>query len=74
MREPERVTESPPADPLHLGRPGMPCPDRSHCAVPLPVCSIESREILGETEALTRQGAGVCVGRPTPPTDVHIRV
>lgn len=30
----------------------------------LPVCSIGSDEILGETAALTRQGRGVCVGRP----------
>ncbi|NJD37967.1 MAG: AMP-binding protein [Geobacter sp.] len=30
----------------------------------LPVCSIGSREILGETRAMTDQGAGVCVGRP----------
>lgn len=28
----------------------------------LPVASIESREILGETAALCRQGAGTCVG------------
>jgi len=30
----------------------------------LPVCSIGSAEILGETRALTEQGRGVCVGRP----------
>jgi acyl-CoA synthetase (AMP-forming)/AMP-acid ligase II len=30
----------------------------------LPVCSIGSREVLGETRAMTDQGAGVCVGRP----------
>jgi acyl-CoA synthetase (AMP-forming)/AMP-acid ligase II len=30
----------------------------------LPVCSIGSAEILGETRALTEQGQGVCVGRP----------
>jgi olefin beta-lactone synthetase len=32
----------------------------------LPVCSIGSREILGETCRLTDQGRGVCVGRPVP--------
>jgi len=30
----------------------------------LPVCSIGSREILGETGRLTGAGRGVCVGRP----------
>ena len=30
----------------------------------LPVCSIGSDEILGETRHATDQGAGVCVGRP----------
>ncbi len=30
----------------------------------LPVCSIGSREILGETAALTGEGHGVCVGYP----------
>ena len=32
----------------------------------LPVCSIGSKEILAETAARTREGAGVCVGRPVP--------
>ncbi len=30
----------------------------------LPVASIESREILGETSALTAIGRGICVGKP----------
>ena len=30
----------------------------------LPVCSIGSREILGETGAMTAEGRGVCIGRP----------
>ena len=30
----------------------------------LPVCSIGSSEILGETRVITGQGGGVCVGRP----------
>lgn len=30
----------------------------------LPVCSIGSREILAETQFLTDQGKGVCVGKP----------
>jgi acyl-CoA synthetase (AMP-forming)/AMP-acid ligase II len=32
----------------------------------LPVCSIGSAEILGETAAKTAEGAGTCVGRPVP--------
>jgi acyl-coenzyme A synthetase/AMP-(fatty) acid ligase len=38
----------------------------------LPVCSIGSREILGETAAATRQGAGVCVGQPVGDAKVRI--
>jgi olefin beta-lactone synthetase len=32
----------------------------------LPVCSIGSKEILGETAVRTQQGAGICVGKPVP--------
>ena len=32
----------------------------------LPVISIESREILAETWAMSRAGQGICVGRPLP--------
>jgi acyl-CoA synthetase (AMP-forming)/AMP-acid ligase II len=32
----------------------------------LPVCSIGSAEILGQTRQSTDQGKGVCVGRPVP--------
>jgi acyl-CoA synthetase (AMP-forming)/AMP-acid ligase II len=38
----------------------------------LPVSSIGSREILGETRFKTDAGAGVCVGRPAPGVDVAI--
>jgi acyl-CoA synthetase (AMP-forming)/AMP-acid ligase II len=38
----------------------------------LPVASLESREVLGETAAKTGEGAGVCVGRPVPEADVRI--
>jgi acyl-CoA synthetase (AMP-forming)/AMP-acid ligase II len=38
----------------------------------LPVCSIGSDEILGETRARTAEGAGVCVGRPVE--GVRVRV
>ncbi|HHH28694.1 MAG TPA: peptide synthase [Polyangiaceae bacterium] len=38
----------------------------------LPVASIESREVLGETETLTAMGRGVCVGTPVPEADVLI--
>ncbi len=38
----------------------------------LPVASIGSDEILGETRALTDLGKGVCVGRPVPGLTVKI--
>jgi acyl-CoA synthetase (AMP-forming)/AMP-acid ligase II len=38
----------------------------------LPVATIESREVIGETAAKTDRGAGVCVGRPVPEADVAI--
>ena len=40
----------------------------------LPVASIGSEEILGETRFKTDQGAGVCLGRPVPATHVEIIV
>lgn len=38
----------------------------------LPVASIDSAEVLGETAAATARGAGVCVGRPVDGADVRI--
>ncbi|MCO4760477.1 MAG: AMP-binding protein [Myxococcales bacterium] len=38
----------------------------------LPVASIESREVLGETAEKTENGAGVCVGRGVHPAEVRI--
>jgi acyl-CoA synthetase (AMP-forming)/AMP-acid ligase II len=38
----------------------------------LPVASIGSDEILGETRHATDQGRGVCVGRPVPGIEVRI--
>lgn len=38
----------------------------------LPVALIGSREILGETAALTAQGRGVCVGRPAAGIEVAV--
>ncbi len=38
----------------------------------LPVASISSREVLGETHARTRAGAGTCVGTPHPAVTVRI--
>jgi olefin beta-lactone synthetase len=38
----------------------------------LPIASIGSREILGETRFKTDAGAGVCVGRPVPEVEVAI--
>src|SRR5581483_7462259 len=38
----------------------------------LPVCSIGSDEILGETRHRTAQGGGVCVGRPVAGMTVKV--
>ena len=38
----------------------------------LPVCSIGSDEILGETRYATDRGRGVCVGRPVPGMQLEI--
>lgn len=38
----------------------------------LPVCSIGSREILGETRAITENGGGVCIGKPVDSIRVEI--
>lgn len=38
----------------------------------LPVASIGSRQVLGQTRALTESGAGVCVGRVVAPVQVEI--
>jgi olefin beta-lactone synthetase len=38
----------------------------------LPVASIATRELLGDTAARTRDGAGTCVGRPVHDADVRI--
>ncbi len=38
----------------------------------LPVATLDSDAILGETWARSETGGGVCVGRPVPPNDVRI--
>ena len=38
----------------------------------LPVCSIGSAMILGETRAITDGGGGVCIGRPVPGIRVEV--
>ena len=38
----------------------------------LPVATISSGVLLGETWARSREGAGVCVGTPVPPNDVRV--
>ncbi|WP_373651105.1 fatty acid CoA ligase family protein [Schlesneria sp. DSM 10557] len=38
----------------------------------LPVAVIGSHEILGETQKLTAQGAGTCVGKPVP--SIHVEI
>ncbi|MFQ5501439.1 MAG: fatty acid CoA ligase family protein, partial [Phycisphaerae bacterium] len=38
----------------------------------LPVCSIGSREILGETATVSERGGGTCVGRPVPGAELGV--
>lgn len=38
----------------------------------LPVATISSEEVLGETAALSKQGKGICVGRPIDAVQVRI--
>jgi olefin beta-lactone synthetase len=38
----------------------------------LPVASVDSDTLLGETSALTEQGRGVCVGNPVEEADVRV--
>ena len=38
----------------------------------LPVCTTGTEEVLGETAARTREGAGTCVGRPFPSVTVRV--
>lgn len=38
----------------------------------LPAASIGAREVLSSTAARTREGAGTCVGRPFPETEIQI--
>jgi len=38
----------------------------------LPVCSIGSREILGETRSITENGGGVCIGKPVDSIRVEL--
>ena len=38
----------------------------------LPVCTTGTDEVLGETAARTREGAGTCVGRPFPGVTVRV--
>jgi olefin beta-lactone synthetase len=38
----------------------------------LPVCTIGSREILGEAGKLTAEGKGVCIGLPVPGITLHL--
>ncbi|PIE74019.1 MAG: peptide synthase [Deltaproteobacteria bacterium] len=38
----------------------------------LPIVSIESRELLGETLSDSEQGRGICVGRPLPGISVRV--
>src|SRR5690606_31191471 len=52
--------------------PGTPIDTPYGATEALPVTTIDSGTILSETAARTRQGAGVCVGRPVPGMEVAI--
>jgi acyl-CoA synthetase (AMP-forming)/AMP-acid ligase II len=64
------ISAGAPASPKNLERFASLLPDDAEIFTPygateaLPVCSIGSREILGETGRVTEAGGGVCVGRP----------
>ncbi|MBT0664309.1 AMP-binding protein [Geobacter pelophilus] len=64
------ISAGAPVSPAILERFSALLPDDAEIFTPygateaLPVCSIGSREILGETRRITDAGGGVCVGRP----------
>lgn len=55
-------------------------PDNAYIHTPygatesLPVCTISSKEILSETRDLTKEGKGICIGRPVPLIQLEIIV
>ena len=61
-----------------LERMRLAVPDTAQLVTPygatetLPVASIESREVLGETAAMSQQGKGVCVGRIADEVEIWI--
>ncbi|MBU0617257.1 MAG: AMP-binding protein [Planctomycetes bacterium] len=72
------ITAGAPVQPALLERMHKLLPDEAEVHTPygatesLPVASIGSREILGETRELTARGGGTCVGRPMRGIDVRI--
>jgi acyl-CoA synthetase (AMP-forming)/AMP-acid ligase II len=72
------ISAGAPASPLQLQRLSSLLPREIPIYTPygateaLPVTNIDSREILQQTQALTAQGRGVCIGRPLPGIRVHI--
>lgn len=72
------VTAGAPVQPVLLERFGAMLPEDAEVFTPygateaLPVASIGSKEILGETKHATARGAGTCVGRPLEGVEVRI--
>jgi len=56
----------------HILSPGASTPTPFGATEVLPVCDITGREILDRTAAMTRIGAGTCVGRPQ--NGMHVRI
>ncbi|MDW8242587.1 MAG: fatty acid CoA ligase family protein [Thermogemmata sp.] len=72
------ITAGAPASPLQLARFARLLSPQAEIFTPygateaLPVANIGSGEILAETQHLTAQGRGVCIGRPLPGIRVHV--
>jgi olefin beta-lactone synthetase len=72
------ISAGAPADAVSIERFMKLLPDSAQVFTPygateaLPVANIGSREILGETQHLTEQGRGVCVGRPVVGVSVSV--
>lgn len=72
------ISAGAPASPLHLQRFTALLPVATPIYTPygateaLPVANIDSGEILQETQSLTAQGRGICIGRPLSGIRLHI--
>ncbi|MCH7959602.1 MAG: AMP-binding protein [Candidatus Hydrogenedentes bacterium] len=72
------ISAGAPADPESLARfstlldDGTPILPSYGATEALPVCSIESEELIRDTSSATNSGAGVCVGRPVGHVEIKI--